>query len=248
MSTVTIERTEHKFTWVGRERTVVQVAPSETIAALTDPNGPTGLELQEMAQESWRKGMGVLLQDDTFRDQLGARPLVVGIPRGGSAPAEGIYQELKLAKPDTALVFSNAGEGRDKSKGSLPEALPKDTTSILITDFVVGAGGETVDHLGAVFAQLSEEEIRMVGFLNVAAATFGLGRITEHMGAQYPNLDYMMASMRIYREGEYKGWQEIHGRNVFLVGTGDAGARAQGAEPTESFYSRYKSQVPVRRD
>ncbi len=242
MSGIHIDREYHDVDGVP----VLQLQPpSEILEPLTNPKGPQGKELRDLVHVSSRAVTRAFI-DDMGRENLGKKPLVVSIPRGGIPVGTGVHATVSQHEANAALVYSNSGEGHEPSRGKLPQRPAEEVTSVFIADGVVGSGNETIAHLDALFAHLTPEEIRMVGFISIAAATFGLRNIATHMEQTYPEIPYSLSTMRIYREGEYKGWTPVGERQVFFVGVGDYGQRVQGELTTEALYALYGIQRPKR--
>lgn len=184
-----------------------------------------GERLRALAQLASEILLNILIQSTGVI--FGKKVIVIGIPRGGAPFGVGANQHLTRLEIHNTLHFSNSGERRNQMEGRINFDVPVDTTDIVITDGVIGAGSEIIAHLKDLLGKLPVDWQGKITILSGLAADMGLNSIAQFMRQRAINNGNLVTG-RIYRESgqfSYKGWQTIGDRRVFTIGVGDFGSR-----------------------
>ena len=126
---------------------------------------------------------GNILAEVLMREaNLGQRPTVIAVPRGGIPVGYGIKA---ASAADSSLIISNSGKHRDPQEPVLPENLSKiltSSTGVIIADGIIGRGDTIIEHLRAVLANMPDGWDGSIAVLSAIASAPGLQAIRKEFG------------------------------------------------------------------
>lgn len=136
-------------------------------------------------------------------------PLVLAIPRGGTALGEGIAKAT-----GSTLLLTNDGQGKEPNKPLLPQSFPygEHIPEVILADTVT-ATGQTV--LKTMKELTEKAQIGKITYITALSTPYALREIAS----SYPQVDIITGDIE-----EQSSWMRKDGKpSLFINGIGDVG-------------------------